>query len=124
MSREKLYEMLRSLVEHGKAGTMEQVDEVVAIPAADYTDEDKFEQEVERIFKRVPVTVAPSCELPEPGCYKAMDIAGIPVLVTRQKDGTAQAFLNSCTHRGNPVAQGSGKARSEEHTSERQSRVK
>lgn len=110
MSREKLYEMLRSLVEHGKAGTMEQVDEVVAIPASDYTDEDKFEQEVERIFKRVPVTVAPSCELPEPGCYKAMDIAGIPVLVTRQKDGTAQAFLNSCTHRGNPVAQGSGKA--------------
>lgn len=110
MSREKLLEMTRSLVEHGKADTMELVDEVVAIPASNYTDEDRFEQEKERIFKRLPLMVAPSCELPEPGCYKAMDIAGIPVLVTRQKDGTAQAFLNSCTHRGNPVAQGSGKA--------------
>ncbi|MEW4468698.1 aromatic ring-hydroxylating dioxygenase subunit alpha [Parasphingorhabdus sp. JC815] len=110
MSQEKLLEMTRSLVEHGKADTMELVDEVMAVSASDYTDEDRFEQEKERIFKRLPLMVAPSCELPEPGCYKAMDIAGIPVLVTRQKDGSAQAFLNSCTHRGNPVAQGSGKA--------------
>ncbi|MEP2990104.1 MAG: aromatic ring-hydroxylating dioxygenase subunit alpha [Parasphingorhabdus sp.] len=110
MSREKLIEMTRSLVEHGKADTMELVDEVVAVPASDYTDEERFELEKEKIFKRLPLMVAPSCELPEPGCFKAMEIAGIPVLVTRQKDGTAQAFLNSCTHRGNPVAEGSGKA--------------
>lgn len=110
MSREKLIEMTRSLVEHGKADTMELVDEVVAVPASDYTDEARFELEKEKIFKRLPLMVAPSCELPEPGCFKAMEIAGIPVLVTRQKDGTAQAFLNSCTHRGNPVAEGSGKA--------------
>ena len=110
MSRQELIEMTRSLVEHGKADTMELVDDVVAVPASDYTDEERFELELDKIFRRMPLMVAPSCELPEPGCYKAMDIAGIPVLVTRQKDGTAQAFLNSCTHRGNPVAQGSGKA--------------
>lgn len=110
MSREKLFEMTRSLIEYGKTDSMELVDEIVAIPASDYTDEEQFELEKERIFKRVPVVLGPSCELPEPGCYKAMDIAGIPVLVTRQKDGTAQAFLNSCTHRGNPVAEGCGKA--------------
>jgi nitrite reductase/ring-hydroxylating ferredoxin subunit len=110
MSRQQLLEMTRSLVEHGKADTMELVDEVVAIPASDYTDEARFEREKNLIFKRLPLMMAPSCELPEPGCYKAMDMAGIPVLITRQKDGTAQAFLNSCTHRGNPVAQGSGKA--------------
>lgn len=109
MSREKLLEMARSLVKHGEADTMELVDEVVSVPASDYTDEDRFELEKEKIFKRLPLMVAPSCELPEPGCFKAMEIAGVPVLVTRQKDGTAQAFLNSCTHRGNPVAQGSGK---------------
>ena len=110
MSRQQLLEMTRSLVEHGKADTMELVDDVVAIPASDYTDEARFEREKNLIFKRLPLMMAPSCELPEPGCYKAMDMAGIPVLITRQKDGTAQAFLNSCTHRGNPVAQGSGKA--------------
>ncbi len=110
MSRDKLIEMTRSLVAHGEADTMELADEVVGVPASDYTDEERFELEKEKIFKRMPLMVAPSCELPEPGCYKAMEIAGIPVLVTRQKDGTAQAFLNSCTHRGNPVAEGSGKA--------------
>ena len=110
MSRQQLLEMTRSLVEHGKADTMELVDDVVAVPASDYTDEARFEREKELIFKRLPLMMAPSCELPEPGCYKAMEMAGIPVLMTRQKDGTAQAFLNSCTHRGNPVAQGSGKA--------------
>ncbi|MEO9636160.1 MAG: aromatic ring-hydroxylating dioxygenase subunit alpha [Parasphingorhabdus sp.] len=110
MSRQQLLEMTRSLVEHGKADTMELTDDVVAVPVADYIDEDRFELEKDRIFKRLPLMMAPSCELPEPGCYKAMEMAGIPVLMTRQKDGTAQAFLNSCSHRGNPVAQGSGKA--------------
>lgn len=110
MSRQELMDMTRSLIEHAEAGTMELVDEMVAVPSSDYTDEKRFELEKERIFKRLPLMLAPSCELPEPGCYKAMEVAGIPVLVTRQKDGTAQAFLNSCTHRGNPLADGSGKA--------------
>lgn len=110
MSRQKLLDMTRSLVDHAKAGTMELADEVASVPSSDYTDEARYEQEKERIFKRLPLMMGPSCELPEPGCYKAMEVAGIPVLLTRQKDGTAQAFLNSCTHRGNPVAQGSGNA--------------
>jgi phenylpropionate dioxygenase-like ring-hydroxylating dioxygenase large terminal subunit len=54
--------------------------------------------------------VAPSCELPRPGDYKAMDICGVPLLLSRQKDGSMGAFLNMCTHRGNPLASGSGNA--------------
>ena len=38
MSRQQLLEMTRSLVEHGKADRMELGDDVVAIPASDYTD--------------------------------------------------------------------------------------
>lgn len=110
MSREQLIEMTRSLVAHGDAGTMELADEVVRIPAAAYTDEALFEREKRQIFRRLPLMVAPSCELPEPGDFKAMDICGVPLLLTRQKDGTVAAFLNMCTHRGNPVAAGSGNA--------------
>lgn len=102
--------MTRSLVGHAKAGTMEQVDTVKSIPASSYTDEALFEQEKERIFKRLPLMLAPSCELPKAGAYKTMTVAGIPVLLTRQKDGTVKALLNMCTHRGNPVAVGSGEA--------------
>lgn len=110
MAQDNLVSMTRSLVAHGMAGTMELADEVVRIPASSYTDPALFELEKRQIFRRLPLMVAPSCELPEPGDYKAMDICGVPLLLTRQKDGTVGAFLNMCTHRGNPVASGTGKA--------------
>lgn len=110
MAHDNLVSMTRSLVAHGVAGTMELADEVVRIPASTYTDPDLFELEKKRIFRRLPLMVAPSCELPEPGDYKAIDICGVPLLLTRQKDGTVAALLNMCAHRGNPVASGSGNA--------------
>lgn len=110
MARNTLIEMTRSLIAHGDAGTMELADEVVRIPASAYTDEALFEREKRQIFRRLPLMVAPSCEIPEPGDYKAMDICGVPLLLTRQKDGTVAALLNMCSHRGNPVAAGSGNA--------------
>ncbi|MBK6297579.1 MAG: Rieske 2Fe-2S domain-containing protein [Sphingomonadales bacterium] len=106
MSRSQLYEMTRSLIAHGKAKTMELADRVVSIPASAYTDPEQFEIEKAKIFKRMPLMLAPSCELSKPGDFKAMTVVGVPVLLTRQKDGSVAAFLNMCTHRGNPVAQG------------------
>lgn len=110
MSQDNLVSMTRSLVAHGMAGTMELADDVVRIPAASYTDPTLFELEKKQIFRRLPLMVAPSCELPEPGDYKAMDICGVPLLLTRQKDGTVAAMLNMCSHRGNPIASGTGRA--------------
>lgn len=110
MSRNKLFQMSRELIEHGRADTMELTDNVVKVPAASYTDPALFEQEQEKIFKRLPLMLALSCELAEPGAYKTMDVMGIPVLLTRKRDGSMGAFLNMCSHRGNPVAQGSGNA--------------
>jgi phenylpropionate dioxygenase-like ring-hydroxylating dioxygenase large terminal subunit len=102
--------MTRSLITHAQAGTMEQVPEVVRVPARDYTDPELFEREKKQIFRRLPLMLAPSCELKQPGAYKAMEVAGVPVLLTRKKDGSVGAYLNMCSHRGNPVAQGSGSA--------------
>ncbi|MEL6529891.1 MAG: aromatic ring-hydroxylating dioxygenase subunit alpha [Pseudomonadota bacterium] len=110
MSREELITMTRSLIAHGEADTMELADEVVRVPASAYTDPDLFELEKKQIFRRLPLMVAPSCELPEPGDYKAMDICGVPLLLSRQKDGEVIAYLNMCTHRGNPLASGTGNA--------------
>src|SRR5215475_10726636 len=56
------------------------------------------------IFKRVPLLLALSAELPESGSYKAMEVVGLPILLTRDKQGTARAFLNVCAHRGAPLA--------------------
>ena len=108
MSRAELVEMTRSLIAHAQAGTIAQAPEVLRVPAREYTDTDLFDQEKRKIFRRLPLILAPSCELKQPGAYKAMNVAGVPVLLTRRKDGTVGAYLNMCSHRGNPVAQGSG----------------
>lgn len=110
MPRRKLNEMTSSLIAHAQAGTLAKADSVMAVPASAYTDPVSFEQEKAKLFRRLPLMLAPGCELPEPGSYKAMTVAGVPVLLTRQKDGSVGAFLNMCSHRGNPVAQGEGKA--------------
>ncbi|MEM7568661.1 MAG: aromatic ring-hydroxylating dioxygenase subunit alpha [Pseudomonadota bacterium] len=110
MSKEVLKGQLRDLIAHGEAGTMRQAESVIKIPARTYTDPERYELEKRQVFRRLPLMLAPSCELPEPGSYKAMTVADVPVLITRKKDGTIGAFLNSCTHRGNPVAQGTGNA--------------
>lgn len=110
MSRQALLEMTRSLIAHGEAGTIEHADAVREVPASSYTDPALFELEKDMIFKRLPLMLAPSCELPNPGDFKAMTVVGVPVLLTRQKDGSIAALLNMCAHRGNPVASGSGNA--------------
>ncbi|MXW57855.1 MAG: aromatic ring-hydroxylating dioxygenase subunit alpha [Acidimicrobiia bacterium] len=76
-----------------------------------YLDQPRFEYEVERIFKHLPLALAISSELPVPDTYKAMDVMGVPLLLTRNADGAARAFLNVCRHRGSPLCEpGSGSA--------------
>lgn len=101
-------EILLDYVEHG---TTFQGREVQTIPASFYLDEAMWHQEMEKIFARVPLIVSASCELPEPGSYKACDFIGRPLLITRDRNGVARVFLNVCSHRGGPVAPaGCGKA--------------
>lgn len=54
--------------------------------------------------------LAASCEIPGAGDYKTLEVAGIPVLLVRDRHGKAHALLNACTHRGAAVASGCGTA--------------
>jgi nitrite reductase/ring-hydroxylating ferredoxin subunit len=110
VNRATLIEMAKDALAHGRAGTIRQAPEVMKVKADIYTDEERFEREKKLIFRRMPLMLAPTAELPRPGDYKAMDAVGVPVLLTRGKDGKVRAFLNSCTHRGTAVALGSGNA--------------
>ncbi len=94
-------EVLLDYVEHDRTF---QSDKITTVPATVYTDPEQWAREMDLIFHRVPLMLALSCELPEPGTYKAMDAMGKPVLITRDKAGVAHAFLNVCSHRGAPVA--------------------
>lgn len=85
-----------------------QTDKPMTVPTRSYTDNDQWRAEMELVFKRVPLMLAFTAELPNPGDYKTMDAVGLPVLINRAKDGKARAFLNVCSHRGAPVAEGKG----------------
>jgi phenylpropionate dioxygenase-like ring-hydroxylating dioxygenase large terminal subunit len=108
----QLVAMARHNLAHVAAGTIDLAPDVFRVPAAHYLDPARFEREVGRIFRRLPLVLALSAELPRPGDYKAVTAAGVPVLIARGADGALRAFVNSCSHRGAQlVAEGCGRAR-------------
>ena len=105
-----LLDIARDVLAQGDAGEFRLAPETMTLPASTYTSSEAFEAERRRLFRRVPLMLAATCELREPGAYKTLDVAGVPVLLTRDREGRAHALLNACTHRGAPVASGCGRA--------------
>ena len=67
MSRTKLIEMARESLAHALAGTIEQTEAIHLEPARHYFDEARWRREMDRIFKRVPLMLAMTAEIPDPG---------------------------------------------------------
>jgi len=76
-----------------------------------YADLQHAAREQQVLFRRHPLLVGFASEWTEPGAFRTDDYAGVPILVTRGRDGKLRAFLNVCRHRGAKVAQGCGSAR-------------
>ncbi len=112
MSRAQLIEMAEHNLRHARTGTIEQAEAILKVPADHYHDEGRWRLEMERVFKRMPLMLAASAEIPNPGDYKAMDAVDVPVLISRGEDGRARAFINMCRHRGSQIMQtGTGNAK-------------
>ena len=112
MSHAQLVAMAKRNLAHVKAKTVDQADGVYRVPAANYYDPERWRLEMDRIFKRLPLVLGFSTELREPGDYRAMLVADVPLLLTRAADGEVRGFLNVCSHRGAIVVpEGSGRAR-------------
>ena len=101
IDRQQFVDMAKLNISHVEAGgTASQAPGVFRVPASNYLDPKRWELEIQRIFKRVPLMLAWAGEMKEPGDYKSMSVMDVPVLLTRGRDGQIRAFLNSCSHRG------------------------
>jgi nitrite reductase/ring-hydroxylating ferredoxin subunit len=110
MDRSEQIRICKRLLAHIEDGTAEMAAGQLKVEVGRYADPGLWAHEVEAFYKRLPIVAGLSCELAEPGSYKAEDIVGTPVLILRDSGGELRAFLNVCRHRGMPVATGCGKA--------------
>ena len=104
MDRQQIGDVAQIMLDYVENDKTFMTDKILSVPTRSYTDSDQWHAEMELIFKRVPLMLALTCEMPKPGDYKAMDAVGLPILITRDKEGRCHAFLNVCSHRGAPVA--------------------
>jgi phenylpropionate dioxygenase-like ring-hydroxylating dioxygenase large terminal subunit len=73
-----------------------------------YWHPDHFTAETRILFRQRPLLMGLSCDWPKPGDWRTDDLAGVPILIARGRDGALRAFLNVCRHRGAKVADGCG----------------
>ncbi len=98
--RREAAELVERVTAHYRDNTTHQADGQWTEPVTNYLDADRWQRETDAVHRSVPLPLAMSCELPGPNTYKAIDVLGIPVLITRDRQGTVHAMINACRHRG------------------------
>ena len=106
MNRNDEYNKIaEKVVGHVENGTTDQAADILKVPTSDYTSNERWSAEMENIFQTLPLMLALSIEMPNPGDYKSIEVTGIPILITRDKNNNVNAFRNVCSHRGAIIAQ-------------------
>lgn len=72
-------------------------------PNAIFTGQEHYDLEQEKIFQRYPVPVTVSALLPENGSVVAYHSYGVPMLISRTRDGSIKALINACQHKGSKL---------------------
>ena len=76
------------------------IGEATCLPNAAYTSAAFFELEQRYLFRRTWMLAGYAHELTESGDMVPVEVAGLPLLLVRSKDGEIRAFQNVCRHRG------------------------
>lgn len=104
-------EIIETVLQYCKTGDTHKQSDLMRIPVREYTQRDRLDQEVQTLFRKFPIIVGHTSQLAEPGQYMTHDSTGVPILLTRTREGSVQAFLNVCRHRGARLeSQACGKA--------------
>jgi phenylpropionate dioxygenase-like ring-hydroxylating dioxygenase large terminal subunit len=88
------------------------IEQARAMPPSVYTSPECLAQEMEHIFSKDWFCIGRADAFANPGDYVTADLAGQPVMVIRERDGTLRAMSNVCLHRMSTLLEGRGNARS------------
>ena len=74
--------------------------DAVGLPAMAYTSEDFLDRERRTVFTNHWVCVGIGSDLPNFGDLVPVEVAGMPIMLVRDRTGIIRAFHNICSHRG------------------------
>ena len=107
MDARKQSEMLERLRAHLSNKTTDLSPYALKVPAEHYVSEDQFALEVEVLFKQRPLLVALTPHIANEGDYLTHEVIDTSIVLVRDGDGAARAYVNACRHRCARLAEGS-----------------
>lgn len=90
-------EAMKRIARHDEA-TVPQIE--VTRPVSIFLSQERFDAEQDAIFKKRAIPLTISALLPEPGMAMGHESTGLPLIVSRDRDGKVHVFLNACQHKG------------------------
>jgi p-cumate 2,3-dioxygenase alpha subunit len=77
-----------------------------------YTDPEVLKRERDTVFRRCWLYIGHGSEIAAPGDFVTRSVGGYDLIFARDRAGAAQAYFNSCTHRGSTLCrEASGNAK-------------
>ncbi|MEV5739450.1 ring-hydroxylating oxygenase subunit alpha [Microbispora rosea] len=83
----------------------------MSLRAETYTDPRWLDVDIRAIFTRTWQWICHVEKLASPGSYVSATVAGMPIAIVRDRDGSLRAFYNVCKHRAHELLTGSGTTR-------------
>ncbi len=93
-----------------KSGYHSDPSQSLSLRADAYTDSQWYQVDLQEIISKTWQWVCHAEKLREPGSFMTIEIAGKPIVVVRDREGTLRAFYNVCKHRAHKLLTGEGKA--------------
>lgn len=101
-----MLERIRQQCATGRAEWQDCTDAETSVAVERYTSVDIYQREIDKLFRGLPLIAAHGSEL-QAGQVLAHDGYGVPILLSRDKDGVVRAHLNVCRHRGTRLVESS-----------------
>ena len=100
MERDTQIRLIRRLLAASEAPELETVPGTSTLSPTRYLNPEELEVERKVLFRQRPVPLVHVSEVAEPGRFVTVDLAGVPLLIVRDRQGELHVHLNVCRHRG------------------------